>query len=53
MAVVTVKRKGHPCGTVRVEEADRLPSDVVVADALGVPIEQPKKRGRPAKGDRG
>lgn len=53
MAAVIVKRKGHPCGTVLVEEADMLPDDVIVGDDKGEPKETPKKRGRPAKGDRG
>ncbi len=46
MAVVTVIRKGHPCGEVRVEESEMLTTDVLVGEKKPTPK---KKAVRKAK----
>jgi hypothetical protein len=37
MAVVTVIRKGHPCGEVRVEESEMLNIDTLVSEKKPAP----------------
>lgn len=37
MPVVTVIRKGHPCGEVRVEESEMLATDVIANKKKSAP----------------